>query len=274
MATNLTPQQLAELQRLFNTPVESSDANANAYMPEAVYMDGRTYDKQDSGLLAYDYNPNDFTDPRTQEQQSLFNGSGYDQYGKDGSFTNSGVFTGIQDSNKAGEFLTALAMMAPMFAAGISPAANAAMSFGTNPVMSGLSNSGAIFSGTAGLTGAAGGAAGAAGGGGYGITGGATEPVASIGGGASGAAGGAGAASGAATGAGEGLLGTAMKYVPGLLGAVIGGTQGSGGRGDLDPRLQSLLYGDDKTKGGFSYARGLLDAPVAPNGFERFYGGK
>lgn len=156
MATSLTPEQLMRLQQLFSTPVESSDANANAYMPEAVYMDGRTYDKQDTGLLAYDYNPNDFTDPRTQEQQSLFNGQGYDQYGQGGNFTNSGTFTGIQDSNKAGEFLTALAMMAPMFAAGISPAANAAMSFGTNPVMSGLSNSGAIFSGTAGLTGAAG----------------------------------------------------------------------------------------------------------------------
>jgi hypothetical protein len=144
MATNLTAQQMAELARLFSTPVQSSDPNANAYMPEAVYMDGRTYDRQDSGYLGYDFNPTDFTDPRTQEHQSLFNGQGYDQYGQGGNLTNSGVFTGIQDSNKAGEFLTALAMMAAPIA---------------------MTVAGAGAAGAAGA-GAAGGGAGAAGAGG------------------------------------------------------------------------------------------------------------
>ena len=133
MATNLTPEQLAQLQRLFSTPVDSG-GDGNAYMPENVYFNGRNYDKQDTGYLGYDLSPTDFS---KAGNESAFNGQGYDQYGNDGSFTGSGQFTGIEDSNKAMDFIKAAAMMAPAFAAGISPAINGAMSFGTNPVMSG-----------------------------------------------------------------------------------------------------------------------------------------
>lgn len=218
MATNLTPEQLMRLQQLFSTPVESSDPNANAYMPENVYMDGRTYDRRDSGYMGYDYNPTDFDDPRTK-YQSLFNGQSYDEYGKDGSATNTGTFTGIEDKSKYGDLLKSLAMMAPMFAAALSPAASAAMSFGSNPVMSGLSNSGAIFSGTAGLTGAAG-------------AGGATSAM------------GAGADSGLMNGLnGSDIMSDAFVSNGGYGAGGFGGTNGSymsnllGGSGDLGSRI-------------------------------------
>jgi hypothetical protein len=46
MATNLTPQQMAELQRLFSTPTGSGDGNA--YMPNTVDYGGQSW-KQDNG---------------------------------------------------------------------------------------------------------------------------------------------------------------------------------------------------------------------------------
>lgn len=75
----------------------------------------------------------------------------------------------------------------------------------------------------------------------------------------------------------SGLLGSlgdlAKKYGPGLLGALAGGTSGAPGGGgrELDPRVLPYLYGDDKQKGGFAYAKGLLDMPVAGNAFSTFY---
>lgn len=47
MATNLTPQQLAELQRLFSTPV--GNGNDNAYMPNTVDYDGQSWKRDDTG---------------------------------------------------------------------------------------------------------------------------------------------------------------------------------------------------------------------------------
>lgn len=142
MATNLTPEQLAQLQRLFNTPQGSGDGNA--YMPENVFFNGRNYDKQDSGYLGYDLAANDFS---KAGNESAFNGQSYDQYGNDGSFTNSGQFTGIEDSNKALDFIKAAAMMAGPFAAGMSPAVNGAMSFGTNPVIGAVGGGGGMVNG-------------------------------------------------------------------------------------------------------------------------------
>lgn len=135
MGTNLTSTQMGDLERLFSTPVEQGETNA--YMPEYVYnpTDGRTYVKQDSGYLAYNFNPT--TDFSRAQHESLFNGENYDQYDLNGLFTNSGQFTGISDSNKLGDFIKGAAMMAPAFAAGISPTVNSALSFGSNPVMAG-----------------------------------------------------------------------------------------------------------------------------------------
>jgi hypothetical protein len=80
---------------------------------------------------------------------------------------------------------------------------------------------------------------------------------------------------GVTTGAGSGLLSTALKYAPGLLGALAGGKQGQGkgGRGGWDPRLDPYIFGDKDKKGAFGYAMGLLNSPVAPNAFSKFYGG-
>jgi hypothetical protein len=64
------------------------------------------------------------------------------------------------------------------------------------------------------------------------------------------------------------------KYGPGILGGLVGGKSGSEGSNTqktMDPRLDPHIFGD---KGGFARAYGLLDTPVAPNAFERFYGGR
>lgn len=47
MATNLTPQQLAELQRLFSTPV--GNGNDNAYMPNTLDYGGQSWKRDDTG---------------------------------------------------------------------------------------------------------------------------------------------------------------------------------------------------------------------------------
>jgi hypothetical protein len=149
-------------------------------MPENVYMDGRTYDRRDAGYMGYDYNPTDWTDPRTQESQSLFNGQSFDEYGKDGSFSNSGVFTGIEDRNKYGDMIGALSILAmPFAAAGLGAGAAGAAGAGAGAGAGGMVNGaflgegiasgigawdGAMAAAGAGAGGA--GAAGAAGGGG------------------------------------------------------------------------------------------------------------
>jgi hypothetical protein len=103
--------------------------------------------------------------------------------------------------------------------------------------------------------------------------------------GGAGAGVGGGATTAAATGSGGGLLssaagalGGAGKWLPGLLGAALGGKgggvgSGQGGGRELDPRLAPWIYGDDKNPGALNWSFGLLNKPVAPNGFERFYGG-
>jgi hypothetical protein len=151
---------MGDLERLFNTPVGSGDQNS--YMPEYVSYGGRTYDRQDNGYLAYDWDSNNNFSRAGSESQ--FNGENYDQYDLNGLFTNSGQFSGINDSNKAMDFVQGAAMMLPGVAAGVSPTVNTALSFGTNPVMSGLSNTGAITSATQGLTGLPGVVSGATGG--------------------------------------------------------------------------------------------------------------
>lgn len=74
----------------------------------------------------------------------------------------------------------------------------------------------------------------------------------------------------------EGVTGSSLiKYIPGLLSGIAAGTSkgGTGGRGELDPRVAAAIFGDGKNnKGALNFAQGLLNAPVAPNGFERFYG--
>jgi hypothetical protein len=243
MAGNLTPEQMAQLYRLFSTPVESSDPNANSYMPENVYMDGRTYDRRDAGYMGYDYNPTDWTDPRTQESQSLFNGQSFDEYGKDGTFSNSGVFTGIEDRNKYGDMIGALSILAmPFAAAGLGAGAAGAAGAGAGAGAGGMVNGaflgegiasgigawdGAMAAAGAGAGGA--GAAGAAGGGG-GIGGGAGNGAFLGEGVASGVPAWDAAATGA--GAGGGLLSSlgGAKNLLGIGSTLLGAAAGAKGQ--------------------------------------------
>lgn len=296
MANNLTPQQLAEIRRLFDTPVESSDVNANAYRPESVYYDGNSYTPQPGGGFAgYEYNPTNWADPRTQHASQL-NGQDRFYYGADGTNTGQDKMTGITDKNSIGEFLTGLAMMAPAFAAGMSPGINSAMSFGTNPVTGGMGGGALDFGGSAMGAGAGGGAA--AGGG------------ASIGGGAgNGAFLGEGVASGvpawdaAAKTAGlslggggllDGISGKALGIGASLLGGALGskGTKSEQSQTrDIPEWLKPYVTGTlNGAQGLFNtqmspeyqqrwtnlgnQAQGMLAPPVAGNGFNKFFGGK
>jgi hypothetical protein len=295
MAGNLTPEQMAQLYRLFSTPVESSDPNANSYMPENVYMDGRTYDRRDAGYMGYDYNPTDWTDPRTQESQSLFNGQSFDEYGKDGTFSNSGVFTGIEDRNKYGDMIGALSILAmPFAAAGLGAGAAGAGAAGAGAGAGGMVNGAFLGEGALSGIGAWDGAlagAGAAGAGGgaaadgllNGLNGSDIMSDAFVQNGGYGAGGFGGSNGGllssltsSLTNGGGGSDWTSLltKYGPGILGGLVGGKSGSEGSNTqktMDPRLDPHIFGD---KGGFARAYGLLDTPVAPNAFERFYGGR
>jgi hypothetical protein len=271
MAGNLTPEQMAQLYRLFSTPVESSDPNANSYMPENVYMDGRTYDRRDAGYMGYDYNPTDWTDPRTQESQSLFNGQSFDEYGKDGTFSNSGVFTGIEDRNKYGDMIGALSILAmPFAAAGLGAGAAGAGAAGAGGAGAGAygAASSAGMLAPAGLGAAAGGTglwgAGAAGlGGAAGAAGAAGAYGAGSSAGMQGLAGSTAAFDGAMAG-GSGLAGVGGASTGGSLLSSLGGSsnllglgstllgaaagakgqeQSSTTRQEMTPELKPFLFG-------------------------------
>lgn len=66
---------------------------------------------------------------------SIYNGSQYTNYDAQGnSLGTTGTWSGLSNATSGGDFVQAVAMMLPAFGAAISPAANAAMSFGSNPV--------------------------------------------------------------------------------------------------------------------------------------------
>lgn len=273
---NLTPEQLAQLQRLFSTPVEMGDTNA--YMPEYAYnpADGRTYDRQDGGYLAYNFDPT--TNFSRAQHESLFNGEGYDQYGNDGSYTGSGKFTGIADSNKALDFIKGAAIMAGGFGAtmaGAGAAAGAGGAAGSGAGAGGMTNGaflgeapwtatggGALDFGAGSSAAGAGAGGGAAGGGAYGAGSSAgMQGIAGSNAAFNGAVGGgSGLASvGAAAGAGAGssLLGTAATIAGGLLGSQGQKQEASSTRDIpewLKPYAQKIL----------GYGGSLLDAQMQP----------
>jgi hypothetical protein len=80
-----------------------------------------------------------------------------------------------------------------------------------------------------------------------------------------------------AAGGGGSLLGSLgsglMQYAPGLLSGIASGfsKDPSQQARELDPRVASAIYGDGNNKGALNFAQGLLNTPVAPNGFARFY---
>jgi hypothetical protein len=233
---------------------------------------------------------------RTKED---LNGLPYANYDTAGNPTKDGIFTGLKTSGISkliNSGLPVLSLAAP-FALSMFPALGAAASFGTNPVLSGASMTGATQAAGAGGAALAGGAAGAGG---------------SAAGG-SGAFLGEGVASGvpawdaAATGAGLTLSGAgsglslldgASKYL-GPAATALGALAGSQGQDtsqtsvkSMDPRMDKLFYEDlaPRVQGllakqmapgamqGFtdmqSVGRNLLNQPVAGNGFNRFFPGR
>lgn len=271
MANNLTPEQLARIQAYYAAPTSGSGWSTNMATP---YQEGGQVFQQDGGFInAYD--------PNRQE-------AGKDQfsvYNQDGTFSNEGTFK-TDDAMKT--FLMALA------AAG-------GMQF----------LPGGAFGG------------GGAGGAGYGMSGGATEPVASMGmgGGGTGAMGAgletmaplstiegpmssslvADSLAPMSTGGG-GLFGGAAKWLgpaATLLGAAAGGQgqqNSTTSQRKTDPRVDPYLFGNNDQMGllGMAYNQlsrdqspdrlaqrdqmrstgmGLLSAPIAGNGFNKFFRG-
>jgi hypothetical protein len=291
MATNLTRDDIARI-------MSGQQVGPNEYYDP---QSGRTYtfrngDGRYEGdtyiqggpqeILATDWAPGRFKD------NAEMNGQSMDRYGMGGDYLGSETITGLKDRNQFMDIAKILAAPALMYGA-----QSMGLLGGANPVL---------------------GAEGVAGNAGYGILGGATEPVASIGMGGSGAmgagaatgaagaaggVGGAGTAAGAAgaAGAGGGLLsGTGSLLGPAA--TVLGAVAGSQGQENesattrkTDPRVDPYLFGNEQMQGllNATQARlmadqgqqgiwesmkskglGLLNSPVAPNGFAAFTKGR
>lgn len=289
----LTPELLARI-LASQEPEYYDEASGQSFMPtygtgryegESNYIPGEV-----TGFRGYKWAPGMYSD------NYELNGTQYDQYDAQGNHTGQGTWEGLK-KNSAMDTLLPLAMVAAPFALSMFPALGAAASFGTNPVLSGASASGFA----PGAAGAVGGGVGAAGGSLSGLPGGAGMDVAGFEGLTAADVGlGGGAAGGAAGAAGTGasLLDGASKYL-GPAATLLGAAAGAKGQGasqtsvkSMDPRMDALFYGDlaPRIQGllarqmapgamqGFtdmqSVGRGLLNAPVAGNGFNRFFPGR
>lgn len=263
MANNLTPEQLAALQAYY----APSNSGWSPAMQSPYQADGQVF-QQDGGFI-YNYDPN-----KQEAGKDKFN-----VYGQDGKFSNEGTF---KTDDAMQTFLMALAAAGGMqFLNGGLLAGNAGYGAlgATEPVSSigalgGMTEAELAAMGAAGSSGAAGGAAGAAG-----------------------AAGGAGAGGTAAS-----ALGGAAKWLgpaATLLGAAAGGQgqqNSTTSQRKTDPRVDPYLFGNNGQPGllGMTYDQlsrdqsperlaqrdqmrgvgmGLLSAPIAGNGFNKFFRG-
>jgi hypothetical protein len=218
----------------------------------------------------------------------------YDTYGKY-------IATGqIPPDTSFRDFLTMAAMVLPAFGAAMSPGLNAAMSFGSNPVMgAGGAAGGAVGGAAAGA--AAPMSAGVAGPGmaGWGADLGMAGTAGTVGLGGVPAGAGAGSVLSGAAGAGSSLLsGIGGKELLGIGSTLLGGAAGAAGGdeersttkdvpewlkpyvlknlnyagGLLDKQMQPGYlqgYDDMRTRG-----QSLLNAPMAGNGFSKFFPGR
>lgn len=103
MGTNLTPEQLAELQRLFSTPVETGETNA--YRPQSVDYNGMGWTQigdGNNGTLGYNTNESGIREDNTYD---------YDNYNPDGTF-NARLQGKVSDFNPLKAFLMTAAAMA------------------------------------------------------------------------------------------------------------------------------------------------------------------
>lgn len=297
---NLTPEMLARIlasqgSEFYGDGRNYMGNNGSGWAPGSGGYSGQDgyHASAPTEIRGYDWAPGQYSD------NFELNGTQYDKFDPaTGQNTGQGTFSGLR-KNSAMDTIAPFAMAALPFALSMFPSLGAAASFGTNPV-TGAAGGGAGAAGGAGY-GIVGGATEPAAAGG-------------LGGGAAGGSGaflGEGVASGvpawdaAATGAGlslsgagTGLLGGASKWLgpaATLLGAAAGAKPQKASETSvksMDPRMDALFYGDlaPRVQGllqkqmapgamqGFtdmqSVGRGLLNAPVAGNGFNRFFPGK
>jgi hypothetical protein len=314
MANNIPPELLMQLfGQQYRAPSSGSgwsqgptDANRNFTAGNGDTWH-TTYDT--SGSNAEGYNAPNTATGYLRDSVAGKSGVGdsqeiYDTYGQY-------IATGqIPPDTSFKDFLMMAAMVAGPFAAGMSPSINAAMSFGTNPVMgaggaggagSGMVNGAflgeapwaATGGGALDFGGAAAGGGSAAGGMGNGAFLGEAPWTATAGGGAM--PGGFGTATATA---GTSLLDGGIKSLLGPAATVLGGIAGAQGGDDersttkdvpewlkpyvtknleyagglLDKQMQpGYLQGYDDMR---SRGQSLLNAPMAGNGFSRFFGSK
>lgn len=297
MAANLTAADIAEIRRLFGEGGSTSGNAESGYSysaPTEVNYNGRSYtyannaggdNGNGNGFIGYDRDPSTIN---KKFDKSALNGTSYDVYDQQGQSTGQqGQFSGLTKGNAGMDFIKGAAMMLPAFGAGMFPAVNSALSFGTNSLLEGGLAAGGAGAGEMASGAFLGEAPWAATGGGA-LDFGAASAAAGAGGGASTLA--------STLGGASGLLGPAA--------AVLGGIAGSQGQKksateskQMDPRMDPYIYGNDKQKGLFQYAQGLLDKqmapgymqgyddmrsvgqgllnqPIAGNGFSRFFPGR
>lgn len=287
---NLTAEQLARLRQMVQQGGQAEyydEASGRSFMP--IYGPGR-YEGENyipgevTGFRGYEWAPGMFSD------NYELNGKQYDQFDASGIQTGQGTWEGLK-KNSAMDTLLPLAMVAAPFALSMFPGLGAAASFGSNPVLSGASASGFA----PGATGAMGGLSGLPGGAGMDVAGfeGLTAaPLSTIEGPMSSSLlADSLAPVGGAAGAAK-WLGPAATLLGGLAGAQGQKTEETSQR-KTDPRVDPYLFGAngqpgllqmtyDKLVGQMApgglqgyddmqrVGRGLLNTPVAGNGFGLF----
>lgn len=296
---NLTPEQLARLQQMMQQGGQAEyydAASGRSFMPTfgAGRYEGENYIPGEvTGFRGSEWSPEMYSD------NFEMNGTQYDKFNAQGENTGQGTWQGLK-KNSAMDTLLPIAMLAAPFAMSMFPSLGAAASFGTNPVTgaagggmggAGLGTGSGAFVGEAPWTATGGGAldfgAGSAAGAG----------------GGSGAFLGEGVASGIPSwDAAAKVAGGASKWLgpaATLLGAAAGGQgQKSSQTSErkTDPRVDPYLFGNNGQPGllGMTYDQltrdqsperlaqrdqmrgvgmGLLSAPIAGNGFNKFFRG-
>lgn len=305
---NLTPEQLRQLQQMggmYGDGTFYDEAAQRMYSP----LYGNASMAPRNGDVDGAWTPGDPSaywgyDKAQGTPMTEMNGKGYDIYDPTGQQTGSGTFSGYD--GLGGDLSDIAKAMAVVGTVGFGGAAlMGAGGLGGAGAGTGLSEMGLAGEGAFGATNAMGGA-GAFGPAGTAYYGAGGAGLSELGLAGEGAFTGTNAAGGAATGSGVGgatvlggagassLLKPALTVGSTLLGAKSGADAGKGGGMGADPRMDEFKYGENgvmplarnlltqqmtpEAQAGWlemqKRGRGLLGGPIAPNGFERFYGGK
>jgi len=283
---SLTPEQLAALAQQFQTRKPEASYGGYNYIPkwQTQYSGQDTQlDPTISGYRRYA--------PGTGDMAGKIDGLTYEDIDASGNVTGTGTFSGIDGGSlwDYGPFLMLAAGMAPaLLGAGGAGAGAGAAGEAMGASGAAMGDAGLMYAGESAATAGSLGGGYMGGAGGVGAAGAAGAGAAGAGAGGAGAAAGGGLSSLLPAGASS-LLGPAAT----VLGAVAGsqGTPGQTSERKMDPRLDQFVYGDlmPKVQGLLAsqmpnaqrygqqmqtIGSGLLSAPIAGNGFERFTKGR